>query len=510
MKSRKYIIAILIVAVLIVAGFLASFCFMQKDGILPKSESSPVTVADVFHSSYFSQKKVFDDGYARAKTDVKQPAAKAIIVNHHLLASEFIAESFNTIATDAPVTVLLVSPNHFNSGKADVIASSAKWQTPYGILDPDPATVKNLSDAGIASIEEEPFEKEHGVSGIVPFIKKSLPNARVVPVIFRDHMTPDQAKDVADKYYATLPNNLLIVGSFDFSHYLNSRAADFHDTNNLEVLENFDFSKIYNLDTDSRPGLAFFMELLKDYGYQDFHLLENSNSAKLTHSDVLETTSYIDGYYAPGSASTESVYTLLNLPSITSSVVPSQLERSSSDYALTYLERLFYGQDNTFIFVSKPDSQIQSPPTRLGIQIIAQDNRTVSLGPLSVDLVNCENGIADQALVAIDRGDDVALCQGAAKNSVELYKNRPIIYASGELVGDKNSENQTDGLAVGLAFQDHRLKIFLLPIGTAGGQSKLLVSADSEKLLAQMAVDSQIPYMESQIKSGVITMDNFK
>jgi len=130
-------------------------------------------------------------------------------------------------------------------------------------------------------------------------------------------MTLLQAVSLADEYHQLLPNNILIAGSFDFSHYLTSGAADFHDIANLADVESFNFADIYNLDIDSRPGLAFFLDLLKDNGGQNFHLLEHSNSAKLAHQDILETTSYIDGYFTAGSATTSSVNTVLVLPAIT-------------------------------------------------------------------------------------------------------------------------------------------------------------------------------------------------
>src|SRR5579864_6968586 len=93
--SRPIIVVLLIITSLTVTGFLTGFYFHRKTTVSPK----PSSIRSDFHYSYFSQKSFFDDGYARAKTNVVEPEAKAIMVNHHLLAPEFIAESFNSVAT---------------------------------------------------------------------------------------------------------------------------------------------------------------------------------------------------------------------------------------------------------------------------------------------------------------------------------------------------------------------------------------------------------------------------
>ena len=295
------------------------------------------------NQSYFSQPDFFDQAYRGTLQGAPVEGVKAIIVNHHLLASSYIAEAFNKVATTAPVTVLLVSPNHFSSGSGNIIASAEQWQTPYGKLQPNLRLIQNLSKQNVINIDEPPFEQEHGVSGIVPFIKKSLPSATIVPVIFNNRMTLVDAIADANKFAAILPSNTLIVGSFDFSHYLTSNAANFHDIKNLADVESFNIPDVYNLDIDSRPGLAFFLQLLKDQGNQKFTLLEHSNSAELTRRDILETTSYITGYFQAGPPATISVQTILSLGSIVPSIKPY------TNPALIYLDRLFFGQDKTVI-----------------------------------------------------------------------------------------------------------------------------------------------------------------
>jgi AmmeMemoRadiSam system protein B len=493
---KKSIIAIVVMLLLLA---VTGRFFVLKKKVLTNS-----VAVSCCHESYFSQKDFYEESYGNAKSmhgDARTPI-QAIMVNHHLLAASYIAEAFNQVATTAPLTVLLVSPNHFNAGKGNIITSAEQWQTPYGKLEPDEQFVHELTAKALVTIEEDPFSQEHGISGIVAFIKKSLPNARVVPVIFRNRMTLGQSLKAADQFKTILPNNTLVVGSFDFSHYLPSNAADFHDLENLNAVESFDLSSIYNLDIDSRPGLSFFLRLLKDSNAQKFTLLEHSNSAKFAKIDALETTSYITGYFTDGQPATSSVDTLLSLgPIAATSTVERLVEKKSFSYALTYMERLLYGQDATFAFINASDPFVESAVKKLGVLLEHENHIVRQLGPLRVDLALCSSG---QAEMYINSGSDIVVCQGASINRIEMYKNKPIIYAQGNFLDSKAINSGKGSMAVGLAHKNNLLRIYLLPIGVQQGEIKLLVGKENDTVLREMAANSMVSTeIKTEIKTGV-------
>jgi AmmeMemoRadiSam system protein B len=487
------------------------------------------------HYSYFSQKDFYEEAYESALLQTPRPPkggaplldptsrkassdlrkegipARGIIVNHHLLASSFIAETFNVVATDAPVTVLLVSPNHFDAGRGDIITSAEPWQTPYGILQPDEQLINQLTTAGIANVEESPFQQEHGVSGIVAFIKKSLPNAKVVPVIFRNRMTSRQALDAADGYYQILNADksarYMLVGSFDFSHYLTSAAADFHDIKNLDDVASFNFADIYNLDIDSRPGLAFFLELLKDFHAQNFNLLENSNSAKLVHQDILETTSYIDGFFAAGDAATTSVDTVLILPSIVSSTeIADSLNRYNKSWAVEYLERLFFGQGRSVVYVDGDKTRLLPELGRYGITDTLNGDERVTVGNRVVQILS--NADETRARQAINDGAAAVVQYHGTSDNISFCNNKPIITLKSSFLSKEILKSGGISLAYGLAWANHQLAISLLPIGVKNGTAKLLIGNESDKILAETAANSAVnELIKQEIKQGIITID---
>jgi AmmeMemoRadiSam system protein B len=538
MKKNKRILITLLVCI-VATGLLAGF-FMYARRAGKTSRVKKTQTAAIFHYSYFSQPEFFDAAYQAAKPQPYQPEAKAILVNHHLLAANYIAESFNVVATNAPLTVLLISPNHFSAGKADVITSAENWQTPYGILPANRELINRLAESDIADIDESPFEQEHGVSGLVAFIKKSLPNAKIAPLIIKDNLPIKQARKIAQEILSLLPKNTLIVGSFDFSHYLTSRAADFHDIESLVVVENFDFNGINRLDTDSRQGLALFLELLKDSGNQNFHLLENSNSAKLTHQDVLETTSYIDGYFTPlenaigevgrgekrffgtnanlmqssgsltgftaGAISSSSANTALVLPAIdaTPDVVAS-FNSNSKTRSIEYLERLFFGQDKTIIKVNGDPNLTADRLKRYGVTDMVTADKIVDIGNHQVKILVQAN--QPKAKQALDAGASAVVQYGAVADTISLYNNKPIISLRGDLLSDSVLKIGGVSLALGLAFEQDQLQLSLLPIAVKNGIAKLLFGKESDKILADMAAASKAGQeIKSQIAQGIIIL----
>src|SRR3989338_5525038 len=121
------------------------------------------TTSDL-HYGYFSTRDFFDhafEGIHFPATD-KSYSIKGIVVNHHLLAADLIAKTLLTASGSQPSTIVLISPNHRSLGKNNIITSRYNWKTPYGIITTDQKFVDALSVNGPASVEEKPFETEHG------------------------------------------------------------------------------------------------------------------------------------------------------------------------------------------------------------------------------------------------------------------------------------------------------------------------------------------------------------
>ena len=302
MKLINKILLISIAIIILIMGFLFGMVFAQV-GSQKESRFS-----DNFHHSEISQKDFYDDYFAQAGDcqNNYRKNIKGLIVNHHLLAGKFMARAFCAVATDKAMTVVIISPNHFMIGRGQATLSAYDFKTPYGILQSDKKLIQKMSDDGIATVDEGPFEREHGIYNLMPFIKNTIPNVKIVPIIIKDNISEENKNKLVEFLSGSLPENSLIVASLDFSHYLTSDQADINDAKTLEIIKNLDYNGVSNLNknnqpdnVDSKPALEMFLKLMALAKADNFALLNNSNSAKLIGDlNIRETTSYIVGYFS--------------------------------------------------------------------------------------------------------------------------------------------------------------------------------------------------------------------
>jgi len=296
---------IIVFIFLILFGLIAGYFFGGLKNGLDKNgfNKQAVSKVDNFHYSFFSQKDFFDNAFNNINKDkiFKNQNIRGMIAPHHLLASNLIANVFYFISSQKPITVVVISPNHFFAGQGQIISSLYDWQTPYGILESDKNLIKQLQANQLLNIDESPFAKEHGISNLVAFIKKALPNARIAPLIVKDTLSTKEGEIFADNIGKILPEDTLFIASLDFSHYLPAQIADFHDAKSLAVLSNFDYEGINFLDVDSEQSLRIFLKYLDAKGASAFNLIDHSNSADiLKDENISETTSYITGFFSLG------------------------------------------------------------------------------------------------------------------------------------------------------------------------------------------------------------------
>jgi AmmeMemoRadiSam system protein B len=150
------------------------------------------------------------------------------IIPHHLLAGDLIANFFSNLEGKDYDLIVLIGPNHFSSGKSEAISSVYNWETPYGVLESDKGVIRALERDGLLVIENEAMIGEHSMNSEVSYIKKTFPNAKLVPIILKHSYTKDEASYLAN-YLDKLGKNkkILMLASCDFSHYKSSKQAQY-------------------------------------------------------------------------------------------------------------------------------------------------------------------------------------------------------------------------------------------------------------------------------------------
>ena len=119
------------------------------------------------------------------------------IIPHHWLAGNLITGFFAALAAQEqpPGTVILIGPNHTNTGRARALTSDLPWSTPFGLVEPDRQHVETLVKAGLVQIggdvlTPELIDRHYGAT-----VRVEEDEGRVVVVPIRARLGADESLD---------------------------------------------------------------------------------------------------------------------------------------------------------------------------------------------------------------------------------------------------------------------------------------------------------------------------
>jgi len=127
------------------------------------------------------------------------------VVPHHLLAKEIIEDFFEFIAKQElnPDTVILLSPDHFNSAvlEKDISFITINWgnsQKEFCNIPLDLQLLEKLSFTNHIKQNTNIVLSEFGITNLFPFIKKYLPKTKIVPILIPERITQEEVKKFRD------------------------------------------------------------------------------------------------------------------------------------------------------------------------------------------------------------------------------------------------------------------------------------------------------------------------
>src|SRR3989338_5957157 len=189
------------------------------------------------------------------------------ITSHHIptafpLLAEFYSKLKNTKNID---TFIVLGPDHWEKGRADVSISEADFITPFGKLSPHMHMIKNLEESRFVVHDEAPFE-DHSIHSQLLFIAKLFPDAKIVPIVFRSSTANEYAEKLGDLIASLSGPNTFVVGSVEFSHYLNEEQARPLDARSATILAGIDPRLAGLTRADSPASLTALVAAVKKMG----------------------------------------------------------------------------------------------------------------------------------------------------------------------------------------------------------------------------------------------------
>jgi AmmeMemoRadiSam system protein B len=253
------------------------------------------------YSSGYQTKEFFDNAYDGSGEGAYGADAISAISAHHLLIADEIARLFNSVGDKKTKQVVLLSPNHFSVGVSAAQITKESWDTPYGILETDSKAVDVLLDTvEVLKDEDLAFENEHGIGALTPFIKRSFPDAKLIPIILHESLSDEDAKELGGQIAELFPN-AFVIASIDMSHTLPEHTQEYHDAVTQMVIASGDSD--VDLEIDSNASLKTLFAFNEAKESQFWNQTHHGSSLEMgAASDWRENTSHILGYFTDGAS----------------------------------------------------------------------------------------------------------------------------------------------------------------------------------------------------------------
>jgi AmmeMemoRadiSam system protein B len=193
--------------------------------------------------------------------------------------------------------LVLIVPNHPESGSRPIISSSSWWDTPTGRITTDSELLKKLDANDLLGINDDVVDKEHAVVDLLPYLSYFFPDKPVTFLIVSNKSSMNELMDIKEVLVEYMRNEkVLIVAAVDFSHYLTTEEAMQKDRETIAHMRAHDYQTLYVLGNDhldTPKGMVLFLSILKSLGWGKIEVWDQGNSGFMLGDLFGQTTSYI-------------------------------------------------------------------------------------------------------------------------------------------------------------------------------------------------------------------------
>ena len=223
-------------------------------------------------------------------------------VSHHLLTDVLIDDWFTELAEARKIkTFYILSPSHWGLSLYDFSLTNGSWQTKDGLVHSEKDKTEHLSRLFDVHFDDKVFVYEHGVSTLIPYIKKYFPDAKVVAIAY--YGEPPVNMNLATKLYETVTKvfsikdkeSFLLISS-DFSHKSDMEKTAEKDAKSRYFLTSLKPSAWTLGICDNRPAMYLLSKLFTEK--TQCTIQRNTNAYKLSdETDPEDITSYFFTYF---------------------------------------------------------------------------------------------------------------------------------------------------------------------------------------------------------------------
>jgi len=141
-------------------------------------------------------------------------------------------------------TVIIIGTSHRYAFRGCSIYPRGGYETPLGVAEIDEELAAKIAKLTGFKYHAKAHSEEHSVEMQVPFIQKTLPKAKIVPIVMgspSDKTISSLAQAFADSFG---DRKVLIVASTDLSHFFSKQKANRVDSETTALIQDLDTDEI--------------------------------------------------------------------------------------------------------------------------------------------------------------------------------------------------------------------------------------------------------------------------
>ncbi len=327
----------LLITTALIGAFLFSGCQFNPDeknsaaNILTSTfteiKVDPREKYDDFLYSNPRDQEFYDQAYLQAEyhRPIIKPVFGGIIPYNPDLGPE-IASFFHRLEDKGAEVerVVIIARNYGEASRHSKVSTTLPYETPYGLLEPDTQTISALFDRWVLFPEEKRFKEEKTISFFTPYIKRTFPNAKVVPILFEDNLSLTDAQVVGKFLARELGDRRTVtLAVSNFSNHPQFDLARFQTRYARSAIEAGEFYRLNHLNLDSLPAI------------QALNAFLNPHQAYTTipHSKGIKDRGFVMEYFLEGAPRPSPEVTMIAAGDIMiDRYVRTLMERNTPDY----------------------------------------------------------------------------------------------------------------------------------------------------------------------------------
>ena len=170
----------------------------------------------------------------------------ALICPHagYVYSGQTAAHAYRLIQGKDYESVIIIGLSHRYGLKGCSIYPKGGYETPLGTAEIDESLAAEISKASGFKYIPKAHQMEHSVEVQIPFIQKTLPQAKIVPIVM-GYPTKKTIIRLADALIEVLPGkNAMIIVSTDMSHFFPKKKANDTDSKTISLIQSFETSAL--------------------------------------------------------------------------------------------------------------------------------------------------------------------------------------------------------------------------------------------------------------------------